>query len=351
MSDMKPIAICETRKVFDHYTSWTPRFVEYCKEAGIPYELVDCYASDIVSKLENYSALIWNYSNFVISDLMEARSVIQVAESKGLVCFPSQREGWHFDDKIAEMYAFQSVGAPIPQSWVFYVEGECINWLRNEAKYPLIAKLRCGSGANNVKMLKNKREAVTYARRMFGRGFNPTPSFAYKAYSKLQSSHDFKTVISRIKKIPQFLNTRRHAKMMPDERGYCYFQSYVPNDGYDLKVVVINGKMTFCNRNVRKNDFRASGGGEIAYDRSLMSDNIVDSAYATADALGLSCVGFDYVVDSSTGEGLIVEMCYGFDYEVQQSLGAWIDRSRRWHEEPVCVPDEIVKCVIARVGE
>ena len=348
---MKPIAICETRKVFDHYTSWTPRFVEYCEEAGILYELVDCYSTGIVPKLDRYSALIWNYSNYVISDLLEARNIIQVAESLGLVCFPSQKAGWHFDDKIAEMYAFQSVNAPIPESWVFYMEDECVDWLRGEAKYPLVAKLRCGSGANNVKLLNNEREAVAYAHRMFSGGYNPTPSIAYKAYSKLQSSRDLRSVVSRVQKIPQFLNTRRHARMMPQERGYCYVQAFVPNKGFDLKVVVVNGKMTFCSRDVRKNDFRASGGGAIAYNRSLLTDEVIDSAYAVADALCLDCVGFDYVVDCATGKGAIVEMCYGFDWQVQRDLGAWVDCNHVWHEEAVIVPDEIVKLIVDKIGE
>lgn len=346
----KPIAICDTSRVFKHYTQWTSRFAEYCEENGIPYELVNCYETDIVNRLTQYSILIWNYEIVVISDKLEARNIIRVAENKGLTCFPSSDEGWHFDDKIAEMYAFQSVDAPIPASWVFYIEDECINWLRTKASYPLIAKLRCGAGSNNVKMLRNPREAVAYTRRMFGKGFDPTPSIGYKAYSKLQSSPDIQTVIARMKKIPQFLDTRKHAKMMPIERGYCYFQEYVPNDGFDLKVVVVNDKMTFCNRSVRRNDFRASGGGDIHYNRSLITDEIIDSAYDTADKLKLNCVGFDYVVDKRTCKGLIVEMCYAFDYEVQQSLGAWVDRNHVWHEEPVCVPDEIVKMMINKAG-
>lgn len=348
---MKPIALCENKKIFDHYTSWTPRMIEYCQKNSIPYEVVNCYGNSFISEIDNYSALVWPYQIYVISDRLESRNIITLAELKGLATFPDTHLGWHFDDKIAEMYALQSIKAPIPNSWVFYLEDECKTWLEKEAVFPLVAKLRCGSGSNNVKLLHNTKEAVSYAKRMFSTGYDPTPSLGYKAYSKLQSSKDLKMIVSRVKKIPQFLNTRKHAKMMPIEKGYCYFQEFIPNEGYDLKVVVIGDKMTFCARSVRKNDFRASGGGDCYYDRKLMSDAVIDAAFSAADMLQMNCVGFDFVVDKRSGEGKIIEMCYGFDYEVQRALGAYVDRKHAWHEEPVCVPDEIIKMIVKKAEQ
>ncbi len=346
---MKPIAICRNDKIFTHYTSWTPRFTEYCRENNIGYEEVDCYSYDIMSKINNYSALVWNYSNYAIADLMEARNIIKAVEKRGLVTFPNSNEGWHFDDKIAETYALESVNAPMPKNWVFYDKDTCDEWLRTEAQYPIIAKLRCGSGSNNVKIIRNKKQALKYSKRMFSKGYDPTPSLRYKAYSKLQSSVNLSMMISRIKKIPQFLYTRSHAKMMPVEKGYCYFQEFIENNGYDLKVVVVNNKLTFCARDVRKNDFRASGGGTIYYDKKLLTNQIMDAAFETADKLGLKCVGFDFVVDKKTGTGKIIEMCYGFDYSAQEDLKGYFDRKHEWHDGSVIVPDEVMKIICDEV--
>ena len=284
---MKPIAICQNKRIFNHSGSWAPRFIEYCEENGIPYEIVDGYSNDIVQHLSKYSALVWYYNNYVISDILEARNILKIASDMGLVTFPHPDMNWHFDDKIAEKYAFEAVGAKIPNSWVFYLEEDCIDWIENQAAFPIVAKLRCGSGSNNVKLLRNKSEAKQYARRMFSKGFCPSPTIVYKAYSKLQSTRSIRTAIQRIRKIPEFLNTRRHAKMMPYEKGYCYFQEYIPNNGYDLKVAVINGKLTFCARHVRANDFRASGGGDCYYDRSLLTNQIINSAFDIAMKLKL----------------------------------------------------------------
>lgn len=347
---MKPIAICKNDNIFKHSTQWIGEWVDYCEKNGIPYEIVDCYRYDIISRLTNYSALLWNFSNFVISDLLEARNILNIASAKGLETFPDYNTSWHFDDKVAESYALQAVSAPAPKSWVFYDYVECEKWLKTEAEYPIVAKLRCGSGANNVKLLKDYNQAKKYAKRMFASGYNPTPSLVYKAYSKAQSSRSLKVALSRIKKIPEFLNTRAHARKMPIEKGYCYFQEFINNEGYDLKIAVVGDKLSFLCRDVRKGDFRASGGGDIKYTRELITKQIISSAFEAYDKLQLECVGFDYVVDKDTGEGKIIEMCYGFDYKAIMGAGGYWDRDCVWHNEPLNVPTEIINKILENIN-
>ena len=311
-------------------------------ERGVKWKYIDCYDYNIIKNLKDYSAIIWHYSNFVNADLMEAQNILNIAASHGVKVFPDYNTGWYFDDKIVEMYAFQSVEAPIPESWVFYDINKCFEWLKNEAEYPIVAKLRRGSGANNVKLLRNFSQAKCYAKKMFSKGLSPTQSLVYKTYSKIQSTHNWKTFVKRFKQIPDFLWARRYGKGMPMERGYCYFQKFIENDGYDLKVVVTNGKCSFLARNVRKHDFRASGGGDICYDKALINDGIIRSAFATAGALKMQCVGFDYVVDKKTGNGLIVEMSYGFDYDAIYQCGGYWDSALLWHNEPLNARQEII---------
>ncbi len=95
-------------------------------------------------------------------------------------------------------------------------------------------------------------------------------------------------------------------------------------------------------RNVRKGDFRASGGGDILYDRSFVTPDIIKSAFECADELKLQCVGFDYVVEKSSGKGIIIEMCYGFDFTALEASGGYFDRSGVWHDEPFLVTHEIM---------
>lgn len=342
----KPVAICINKKIFNHSGSWSYAIATALEHSGIAYEFIDCYNYDVINNLKNYSALFWHYNNYVVTDLMEARNIMLCAAKLGLSIFPDHNTGWHFDDKIAEMYALQSVAAPIPVSWVFYLQDECLSWLEQEAQYPLVAKLRCGSGSNNVKLLRDKQEALKYANKMFSKGLQPAPSLLYKSFSKIQSTKDWQTFWNRFKRIPEFLRTRMSAKNMQIERGYCYFQEFIENDNYDIKVVVIGDKLSFLVRKTRVGDFRASGGGEIFYDSSYITKQIIDVAFAAADNLQLQCMGFDFVVDKKTGEGLIVEMCYGFDWEAIYSAGGYFDRAGVWHKQPLHIPGEIVKNIL-----
>ena len=341
---MKPVAICKNllarkRTKFSDIEGWE----SWLDRHNIPWEYLDCYAPDVISKLPNYSALLWHYSNFVNADLMEAQNILNIAKDLGLIVYPDYRTGWHFDDKIAEMYALQAVNAPIPRSWVFYELDRCEKWLEEEAEYPIVAKLRRGSGANNVRLLKNAGEAKSYARRMFSRGYSPAQSLVYKTYSKVQSTHDWKTFKHRLKQVPNFLKARWFGKGMPVEKGYCYFQEFIDNAGFDLKVAVVNDKCSFLNRPVRKHDFRASGGGTIQYDKACISDDIVRSAFQAAKALKMQCVGFDYVVDRKSGEGKIIEMCHGFDAGAIYGCGGYWDQDLVWHDGPLNAQTELLQ--------
>ena len=342
--NMKPVAICNNllsrqRVKFDKLGTWE----QYLDAHNIPWKYVDCYQSNIISILPNYSALLWHYSNFVNADLMEAQHILDLAESMGLIVYPDHHTAWHFDDKIAEMYALQAVGAKIPDSWVFYEYDKCVDWLENAAHYPIVAKLRRGSGSNNVKLLHSVSEAKGYANRMFTKGYSPAQSLVYKTYSKIQSTRNWETFVNRFKQIPNFLKARRFGKGMPAERGYCYFQKFIPNAGFDMKIAIVGDKMGFLARNVRKGDFRASGSGDIYYDRSLVTKEIIDESFRVADALKTQCMGFDYVVDDRTGKEFIVEMCHGFDHEAIYNAGGYFDRQGEWHGEPMDCGDEIIK--------
>ena len=194
-----------------------------------------------------------------------------------------------------------------------------------------------------VKLLKNYSEAKKYAKRMFGEGVSPAQSIVYKTFSKVQSTRDWKTFVNRFKKIPDFLWSRRFGKGLPNEKGYCYFQQYIPNNNYDIKVAVANGKCSFLTRHTRKADFRASGSGDIFYDKNLITDDIIQSAFDAADKLGVQCVGFDYVTNRKTNKGCIIEMCHGFDADAIYECGGYWDRGLKWHDEPLNVKYEIME--------
>lgn len=336
------IAIHQNKEIFDHSITWEKVWIDYCGKNKISYEIVDCFRTDIIEKLQEFDSLVWHFQNYVLQEMMFARSILNVATKMGLKVFPDFNTAWHFDDKISEMYLLQSINAPIPKSWVFSTEDDCIHWINNYAEFPIIAKLKCGAGSHNVQLIKSGLEAKCYVRKMFGKGLSSSPNIIFKASSNLKSSKSWKTIVSRIKKIPEFLQTLDRSKRFGNEKDYSYFQEFIPNDGFDLKVVVIGDKLSFIARNIRKGDFRASGGGSFSFDRSLVPDNVIKSAFEISDKLGFQCMGYDYVIDKNSNEGKIVEISYAFSHTVLLGAGGYWNRDLEWFEEPLNIPNEII---------
>ncbi len=337
------VAICRDLKAVLHSTNWVYPWEEYCKENNIEYEIIDLMRCDAIKELQQYDVLLWHFGQYRHAEMLEARSIIYSAKKMGLKVFPDFEDAWHFDDKVAEMYLLQTVGAPIPESHVYYdresVESDVKNGL---ITFPIVGKLRTGSGSHNVKLLKSKSDLLSYASKMFSGGYNPAPSLIYKTTSNIRSSHNKQQFLSKLKRAPEFLRTLAGAKRFPNEKDYVYLQQFIPNDGYDMKVVVVGDKCAFLVRPIRSHDFRASGGGEVFFDKKYFKHQIIESAFKTSDALGTKCMGYDYVVNNQTGEGVIVEMSYGFSHEAIMASGGYYDRDCNWHDEPLNAPKELL---------
>ncbi|MCH5213856.1 MAG: hypothetical protein J1E97_01585 [Muribaculaceae bacterium] len=332
-----------------HSTSWVRPWEEYCIENNIDYQIINLYeVEDIVETLKEFDVLLYHFGQYNFRDMLMARHIFYTASILGLKTFPNFDDAWHFDDKVAEMLALEAIGAPIPKSFLFFYKKtieEAIE--RGDIEFPIVAKLRSGSGSHNVKMIKSKSQLMGYASKMFGNGLNAAPSLMYKTSSNIRASKDWATFVAKAKRAPEFFRTLRGAKKFPKEKGYVYLQEFIPNDGFDLKIAVVGDKLSYFMRPIRSHDFRASGGGTFQYDHSKITKQIIDSAFKTADDLKLQCNGFDYVVDNRTGLGKIVEMSYGFSHEAILGAGGYFDREGNWHDTPMNAPQEILKNILA----
>ena len=338
------IAILYDHAERQHSTSWSFPWEQYCKDNQLDYSIVNPYELGVIKILMKYDIILWHYSNYSYKDMLMARNLLETLEFHGKKVFPGREDSWHFDDKLAETYLLESVRAPIPKSFYFYNIEKLEDTIANqEISFPVVAKLRNGSGSHNVKKFDNAEQLKQYAGKMFKSGLSSAPSLSYKAISNARSSKNFKTAINRAKRIPEFLRSLSNAKKFNIERGYVYLQEFIPNDGYDLKIVVIGDKLSFIGRNIREGEFRASGGGDIFYDKSKVTDNVIKSAFKTSDKLKFTCMGYDYVVNRSTGEGKIIEISYGFSHEALLMAGGYFDFNGRWIDEPLNAPIEVLK--------
>ena len=329
-------------ELFNHSTGWENQWIDFCKEKDLDFEIIDCYDNDILNKIKKFDILLWHIQNYVLQDMLFARSILLSVENLGIKIFPNNNTSWHYDDKVSQMYLLESVNAPIPKHWFFAEKKKVKIWLKEEAEFPLVAKLTRGAGSHNVKLIPTLNIGLSYVNKMFGRGVSAAPNILFKATSNFKSAKNWSTITKRINRIPDFISSYTMGKRLPRERDYCSFQEFIPNNGFDLKVYVIGDKISFLSRDVRKNDFRASGGGTIVYDKTRINDEILKSAFKISDLLEFQCIGFDYVVDKKTNEGKIIEMCFGFNHEALLEMNGYWDRNLVWHNKPLNAPEEVL---------
>lgn len=340
------IAIHSNKEIFDHSTLWTNEWIDYCEENSLKYEIVNCFSNNIIDKLRKFDILLWHFSHYSRQEMKFARSILYSAKSLGLCVFPNFNTAWHFDDKVSQNYLLETFKAKIPKYWVFYTYKDTKMFLDNFDDFPVIFKLKSGSGSSNVRLIKNKRKALKFAKKIFNKGFNPRPSFIFKSKSALKSSKSIKSIINKLKRVPDFLTSYINAKNLDKEQGYIYFQDYIPNKGEDLKVAIIGNKLSFLRRTVRKGDFRASGSGNIFYDKEDISKEMVESLFSLHEKLGFQTMGYDLVVNKENNNFYIVEVSYGFSFEAQYKLGGYYKKDYTWVNKPLNVPREVLRNLV-----
>lgn len=321
--------------------SFSDRWIAYCEQQGIRYQVVNCLDSDIIKQLRSSSALLWHWNHGDPRDQLIARNVIMAAEARGLKVFPSVSTCWHFDDKIAQKYLLEAIGAPLVSTYVFYDLEEALGWI-DRASFPKVFKLRKGAGSNNVRLVYSATEARALAERAFSSGFSPIPHYGQDALKRYRVAKSRGDLLNVVRRIPQVLATiQDNKRMMGREKGYIYFQDFIPGNDFDTRVTVIGDRAFGFTRNVRPGDFRASGSGDIVYDTDRVNQTCVEVAFDVTRKLGSQSVAFDFVLDEDK-QPMILEISYCYNPNAVHSCRGYWDRKLHWQEGNIWPQDAIL---------
>ena len=144
--------------------------MHFCQKFDIPFRRVNCLAFDVIKQCKGLRGILWEWNHGIPTNALVARQIIASLEAMGLQVFPNFKSCWHYDDKLAQQYLLEAIGAPIIPAWAFLCQQEALNWI-HEAKWPKVFKLRCGAGSSNVRLVRSREEAITLCNQAFGRGF------------------------------------------------------------------------------------------------------------------------------------------------------------------------------------
>src|SRR5690554_3721943 len=310
--------------------SFSDRWIAYCEEKNIEYKIVNAFASDIIQQLSDCDVLMWHHHHAQYKDVLTAKRILFALEHAGVKVFPDFKTGWHFDDKVAQKYLLEAIGAPLVPSYVFYDKQEALQWA-NTTSYPKVFKLKGGAGSANVKLVRTYKEAKRLINKAFGKGFAQYDRFgAFK--ERLRKVKEGKAGLLEIPKgIGRLFGTTEFAKQQPPERGYAYFQDFSPNLDSDIRIQVRGERIFGLKRFIRENDFRASGSGNfIEFEPSNIDFRVLNETLSLIKKVESQCLTIDFIyVD---GMPKIVELSYGFPTKFYDNcLGYW-DTELNWHE-------------------
>jgi len=320
-------------KIAIHHSDWafSNKWIEYCKKNNIPFKIVNCYDSDIISQLNDCDALMWHHHHAYAKDKLFAKQLLFALQQAGKMVFPDFNTGWHFDDKVGQKYLLEAIGAPLVPSYVFYSKKEALEWVE-KTDFPKVFKLRAGACSYNVRLARTKAVAKHLIKRSFGRGFSPYSKWNNLKDTFMQFRKNKVPFFNVLKSIGRVFYSTRFARIHGNEKGYAYFQDFIPNNTYDIRIIVIGNKAFAIKRMVRKNDFRASGSGNIQYAKELFDERCVQISFDITKRLNAQCVAFDFVFDQKNTP-LLVEINYGFAQNVYLDCPGYWDTSMKWHEQ------------------
>lgn len=325
--------------------SFSENWLEYCKLKNIEYKLVNVYQSDIIQQVKGCTHFLWHWSHGDAQALKFARQLIQSIEKMGIISFPSTNECWHFDDKLGQKYLLEALNAPVIPSYVFYSKDAAKKWVDTKS-FPIVFKLRGGAGSANVKLVCNRKHAYKLINKSFSNGFRPINNNIDLNITIKKIFQGKIQLLSTLKLIGRFLYKTNFEKLKGNEIGYIYFQEFIPNNSFDIRIIVIGDKAIGIKRMVRKNDFRASGSGIIAYDKDQVDMNCLKIAFEVTRKLEAICMAYDFVFNENN-EPLIVEMSYAFSPRAYDNCEGYWDSDLNWYNIKITAEQLILDYIMS----
>lgn len=313
--------------------SFSTRWIEYCELHSIPYKVVNAYASDIIHQLSDCDGFMWQWCHDDYRDQLIARSLTKALEATGKKVFPDSKTAWHFDDKIAQKYLFEAIGAPTAPAYVFYEKETALAWAKHTS-YPKVFKLKGGAGSLNVRLVRSFPQMKRLIHKAFGSGFRLVDRMSSLKDSiwMLKRDRTIKAAARIVSRALKMIAPPASESLLVPQKGYLYCQDFIPKNAFDDRLVVIGNRCFCARRFCRQDDFRASGSGLRNYDHKIFPKESLKIAYDLAKKLGSQSLACDFVYDHQNNP-LVVEISYGFSSgPYYDSCDGYFDSDLNWHD-------------------
>lgn len=257
----------EYANVGDYSICYWEKYRKFLEHNRFQYEFLEIDRRDWIERVKKYDLILWHpYGD--PSTLDNAKSKIFFMEKHlGKKCYPPYREIWYYEDKVRLAYLFELHDLPLVKTFITNDRKEAMDFIK-EAKYPFVSKIRTGAGSRGVELIPNRKAAEKFVKAVFNRGRD-----TYWSYLK--------------------------------QKGYVYFQEYVPDLDYDLRVIVVGNRYQGYYKMTPEKDFRASGAGII--EKMAIPDEALDIARRVKESFKANTIAVDMIYCDNESKFKIIE--------------------------------------------
>jgi glutathione synthase/RimK-type ligase-like ATP-grasp enzyme len=287
--------------------NYSEKWIEFLEKRGAQTRILNLLSPDALEQVQGCDGVMWRIIHCP-QDKQSAMRILYVIEHYlNIPVFPNYNSAWHFDEKVAQYYLFQTLGVNTPKTWLFWNEEEALDWSRN-APYPLVFKLSVGAASSNVLKVENQALAVHLIKKSFEHGIFPSTmnEYAYKP---------------RVPSLPSRWFWR-------PEFGYVYFQEFIPSNDYSTRITIIGDRAFGYRRWNRPGEILASS--KRSFEAELIDLHCVEVAFQVSHKGDFQSMAYDFL--SKEGKPVISEISYTFpDWVVHESAGYW-QSDKSWVE-------------------
>lgn len=313
---------------------FSAQWIQYCNDHDIEYRLVDIETNNAFDEIQSCNAFLWDYNHEDYSASLIDKQLISIFNKKNIITFPSVNDVIYFDDKISQTYLLKQHDIQHPETFVSFSKSDSLTYIE-DAKFPMVFKLRKGAGGINVFKVNDKKEAIKFANQSFNKGFlvYDNKLFFRDRIQKIKNGQKNKKKIFHVLLKSVFPRSRQ--KEFPREKGYVFFQNFIENDGFDYRVVVINQSKAYCaKRLARPKDFRASGSGIAEYPNDKMPAEYITESFNISKKLDSLCIAIDFIKSRKDGKIYTIEISHYYDPKSMKPCEGYWTEDLTWIKDP-----------------
>jgi glutathione synthase/RimK-type ligase-like ATP-grasp enzyme len=271
-----------------------PKFERFLKRNGIPYAGYDVNRSNFIDEAKKFDVIVWRTETAYAKHWEALDKVAIIQNQLGKLVLPTSESLWMDEDKVREHYLFKIHNLPVIQTFISHSKTEVMQYIET-CKYPFISKDRTCAHGKGVYMIENKRQARALCKKIFSTGKKTNEPYVR-------------------------------------QKDYVCFQEFVPNYGFDLRIVMIGDSFFGYYRYPKKNDFRGSGSGIV--EKKELPLEVILMAKKVRECLPKSyLLAVDFIQDRRDGKYYIIETSAFIGIETCEQLmmngipGRYIERN------------------------